>query len=134
MTPTALPAEKRVIMAAASRPFGVTLVAIIAWITGAIQIINGVVALVGGGSVSQSWAPIAAIGFGVLIILVSLGLFRGNSVARVMVAIVFVMNIVLGVLAAAQGLVGWWSVIWSALLPVIGLVLLFSAKANRFFR
>ena len=121
-------------MAAASRPFGVTLVAIIAWITGAIQIINGVVALLGGGAVSQSWAPIAAIGFGVLIILVSLGLFRGNSVARVMVAIVFVMNIVLGILAAAQGLVGWWSVIWSALLPVIGLVLLFSAKANRFFR
>jgi len=119
---------------AASRPFGVTLVAIIAWITGVLQIIDGVIGLMGGGVEGQSWAPVAAIAFGVLIILVSLGLFRGNSVSRVMVAIVFVMNIVLGILALVQGLADWWSGLWSIALPLVGLVLLFSAKANRFFR
>lgn len=121
-------------MTAASRPFGVTLVAIIAWITGVLQIISGVLEFMSGGAEGQSWAPVAAIAFGALIILVSLGLFRGNSVSRVMVAIVFVMNIVLGVLAVVQGLADWWSAVWTVGLPLVGLVLLFSAKANRFFR
>lgn len=118
-------------MATSARPFGVTLVAIIAWITGALQIISGIFALIGGGG--TTWTPWVTLGIGIVTIVVSLGLFRGSNAARWIVAIVFILNIALGVFAAVQGLVDWWSVIWSAILPLIGLILLFSSKANRFF-
>jgi hypothetical protein len=119
---------------AASRPFGVTIVAIIAWISGALQTISGIFALIGGGATNGSWTPWATLAIGIITIVVSLGLFRGSNASRWIVAIVFILNIAFGVYAATQGLVGWWSVLWSALLPLIGLLLLFSSKANRFFR
>ncbi|BDZ64777.1 hypothetical protein [Agromyces mangrovi Wang et al. 2018] len=113
-----------------ARPFGVTLVAILAWLTGLFQIIPGVIALFGG---DLTYA-IVAILVGLITIFVSLGLFRGSNGARIVVTIVFVLNIAasLYVVFAIDG--GFWTAIWSILFPAIGLILLYTSKANAFFR
>jgi len=115
---------------ASSRPFGVTLVAVIAWITGALQIITGVIALFGGNVT----VGIIAIVIGVITILVSVGLFGGRNGARIIVTIVFLLNIggSIYLLLAHPGQV--WSAIGSIILPLIGLILLYTSRANAFFR
>lgn len=115
---------------AGKRPFGVTLVAIIAWITGAVQIISGVVWLVAGNFTYGITAMI--IGF--ITILVSLGLFGGSNLARVLTAIVFVLNIAGSVYVMFTAPSQLWSAIGASILPLIGLLLLFSSRASAFFR
>lgn len=115
---------------AASRPFGVTLVGIIAWITGALQVVSGVLALIGGNLT----LGIVAIVVGIITVLVSLGLFSGSSGARVIVTIVFLLNIAgsIYLLIAHPGQA--WSAIGSIVLPLIGLILLYTSRANAFFK
>ncbi len=115
---------------AGPRPFGVTLVALIAWITGALQIVTGIFALFGGAAA----VGIAGIVIGVITILVSVGLFGGSNGARILTAIVFLLNIAgsLYVVFAQAGSV--WAGIGSIVLPLIGLILLFTSRANAFFR
>jgi hypothetical protein len=114
----------------ATRPFGVTLVAIIAWVTGAIGIVRGIFVLIGGG------VPVGltAIVLGAIVVLVSGGLFSGTRGARTLVAIVFVLNIA----AAVYGVIVDPSHLWAGLgliaFPLIGLVLLFTGSANKFFK
>lgn len=118
--------------AAASRPFGVTLVAIIALVNGILNILAGALPLLGmqPGDPTVSWITLV---IGILTVLVSVGLFRGNNVARILVAIIFVLNVVGGIAAIVQfGLS--WSAVTQIALPVIGLALLFSSKANAYFR
>jgi len=114
---------------AGSRPFGVTLVAIIAWITGALQVIGGIIALF---SVNAA-VGITAIVVGVITVLVSIGLFGGSNGARIIVTIVFLLNIggSIYLLVAHPGEV--WSAIGSIILPLIGLILLYTSRANAFF-
>ncbi|WP_353808253.1 hypothetical protein [Agromyces sp. SYSU T00194] len=114
----------------AARPFGVTLVAIIAWITGLFQIIPAVFALIAG----DLTYGIVGILIGLITIFVSLGLFRGSNGARIVVTIVFVLNIAasLYVVFAIDG--GFWTAVWSILFPAIGIILLYTSKANAFFR
>lgn len=115
---------------AGSRPFGVTLVAVIAWITGALQVISGVFALFGGNVT----LGVVGIVVGIITVLVSLGLFSGNSGARLIVTIVFLLNIggSIYLLIAHPGQV--WSAIGSLILPLIGLILLYTSRANAFFK
>ena len=115
---------------AQNRPFGVTLVAIIAWLTGAWQILVGSFSILPGGT-SIGAGPFVII-VGILIILVSLGLFGGSNVARILTAILFVINLAGAVLLMFQGHI--WQGIGGAILPLIGLGLLFSARANEFFK
>jgi len=117
-------------MAAEGRPFGVTLVAIVAWINGALQILSGIFAILPGGT--SVWAGPFVLVLGIITILVAFGLFSGSNVARVLTAIVFALGLLSGVLAMTQGLV--WQGIGSIALPIIGLLLLFTARANAFFR
>jgi hypothetical protein len=114
---------------ARGRPFGVTLVAVIAWLSGAIQIINAVLALLGGAG-GRGWIALA---IGILTIAVSLGLFRGRNAARVIMAVVFVLNIAVGAWALFVSPYIWIPFI-TFLLALIGLVLLFTRRANAFFR
>lgn len=114
---------------AGSRPFGVTLVAIIAWITGAFQIISGVVSLFSG----QLTLGVVAIVVGIITILVSLGLFGGRNGARIIVAIIFLLNIGGSIWLMVTQPPALWSALGSLILPLIGLILLFTSRANAFF-
>jgi hypothetical protein len=113
----------------ARRPFGVTLVALIAWVTGAIQIVSGIVSLVRGDA-GIGWIELAV---GIITFVVSIGLFGGNGGARIVVAIVFVLNIVGSILLIIASPLSFWSALWSGIFPLIGLFLLFSRSANAFF-
>ena len=114
---------------AGARPVGVTIVAVIAWIIGAIQIIGGILALIAGAGF-DAWAVLIV---GILTIAVSLGLFRGNNTARIIMAIVFTLNLVVAVWIIVLGIDIWDQVI-AAALAIIGLVFLFSKKASAFFQ
>lgn len=113
---------------AGERPVGVTIVAVIAWIIGAIQIIAAVLALIAGTGTNAWWVLI----IGILTIAVSLGLFRGSNVARIIMAIVFTLNLVVAVWQIVIGF-NVWSAIIAGILAIVGLVFLFSKKASAFF-
>ena len=113
---------------AGERPVGVTIVAVIAWIIGAIQIVGGILAVMAGGGV-HAWVVVI---LGILTIAVSLGLFRGNNAARIIMAVVFTLNLIVAVWAIVIG-VDFWDQVVAAVLAIVGLVFLFSAKANAFF-
>ncbi|WP_439592428.1 hypothetical protein [Microbacterium sp.] len=115
---------------ATSRPFGVTLVAIIAWITGALQIITGIFSLFGANFA----LGIIAIVVGVITILVSLGLFGGSNGARLIVTIVFLLNIAGSIYLLVTQPGQAWSAVGSIILPLIGLILLYTSRANAFFK
>ena len=114
---------------AGNRPGGVTLVAVLAWIIGAVQIVNAIFGLLGGQGLS-SWIALA---IGIITIAVSLGLFRGTSVARIIMAVVFVLNLAVGVWALFISPFIWIPLL-TAVIALIGLLLLFSRRANAFFR
>jgi glucose dehydrogenase len=113
---------------AGERPVGVTIVAVIAWIIGAIQIVSAILALIAGAGI-DAWAVLIV---GILTIAVSLGLFRGSNTARIIMAVVFTLNLVVAVWAIVIG-VDFWDQIIAAVLAIVGLVFLVSAKANAFF-
>ncbi|MET0780167.1 MAG: hypothetical protein ABWZ16_01440 [Microbacterium sp.] len=113
---------------AGERPVGVTIVAVIAWIIGAIQIVGAILALIAGAG-ADAWAVLIV---GILTIAVSLGLFRGSNVARIIMAVVFTLNLVVAVWILVLG-VDFWDQVIAAVLAIIGLVFLFSKKASAFF-
>ena len=114
---------------AGERPVGVTIVAVIAWIIGAIQIVGGILAIFAGGGF-DAWVVLI---LGIITIAVSLGLFRGNNAARIIMAIVFTLNLVVAVWAIVIG-GNFWDPVVAGALAIIGLVFLFSKKASAFFQ
>ncbi|MBA8815864.1 glucan phosphoethanolaminetransferase (alkaline phosphatase superfamily) [Microbacterium halimionae] len=114
---------------AARRPFGVTLVALFAWITGVLQIVTGILALFGGAAI----VGLVAIAVGAITILVSLGLFGGSRGSRILVTIVFIINIAGSIALMITGDYSFWTALGSAFLPVIALILLYTGRANSFF-
>ena len=113
---------------AGERPVGVTIVAVIAWIIGAIQIVGGILGIIAGAGF-PAWIVLIV---GIITIAVSLGLFRGNNTARVIMAVVFVINLLLAIWAIIMG-VDFWDQVVAGLLAVVGLVFLYSKKASAFF-
>ncbi|UOE43292.1 hypothetical protein [Agromyces larvae] len=113
------------------RPGGVTLVAVIAWISGALQIIGGVIQLFPGGQ--NFGAGVWAIIIGAITIVVSLGLFRGSNVSRIIVTIVFAINLVSAFFLLFAAPSSFWSSLFSGLLALVGILLLYTKPANRFF-
>ncbi|NNC10357.1 hypothetical protein HII28_00460 [Planctomonas sp. JC2975] len=130
--------------AAARRPAGVTLIAVLAWIEGALNILAGVFLLVfkNEPSVRVAWAgegslitsAILSILFGVVVVLVAGGLLRGSRGARIVVTIVQLFAIVGDVFTAwaYPGQFAWSAV--SALISLIIIILLWTGRANDFFR
>ncbi|GAA1958210.1 hypothetical protein [Agromyces allii] len=114
---------------AGERPGGVTLVAVLAWISGALQVVSGFFQILPGGG--NFGAGVWAIILGIVTVVVSLGLFRGSNAARIIVTIIFVLNIATAIWLITLG--AFWSGLFSALFPVIGLILLWSKRANAFF-
>jgi hypothetical protein len=120
---------------AGSRPGGVTVVSILAWISGLLQLITGILGLfVAPGSVVTIAAWIAIV-LGIITVLVGAGLWRGSPTARVIATIVFVLNLVNAVVSLFTVPAGnAWSPIVSGLLALIGIILLWTRAASDFFR
>lgn len=124
---------------AGQRPLGVTIVAVLAWISGLFNIIGGILLIISGlATTSQNrglsvTTAIISILIGIVVIIVSLGLFRGSNGARIIVTVVFVLNIVNAVVQLFSHTESVWTAIVAALPSIIGLVLLYTKSANAFF-
>ena len=121
---------------AAPRPGGVTIVSILAWVSGLLQVITATVVLLAGGDASAALTTAAWILgiLGLITIVIAIGLWRGNRAARIIATIVFVLNLanaVFGALSTTGSHV--WSFWTTALLAVIGLILLWTKAASDFF-
>ncbi|GLK27489.1 hypothetical protein GCM10017608_14230 [Agromyces luteolus] len=116
---------------AGQRPGGVTLVAVLAWLNGAIAIISGIIHLFGEGFGSlPAWLTIV---IGAITIAVSLGLFRGSNTSRIIMTVVFVLNAAIAVYGVFTFGNGFWGPLIQGIIALIGLGLLWSRKANEFF-
>jgi hypothetical protein len=116
---------------AGTRPGGVTLVAVIGIITGILQALTGLLALFAGGGAAA--AGIIALIIGIFTIIVSVYLLRGSRLARVLVTISFVLSLASAVYAIIVTPSNPWSAIVSGLLALIGIILLYTRRANDYF-
>jgi len=116
-----------------NRPLGVTIVSIIAWLSGLFQIIGSLFQILGGLLIT--WQAILgwlALVVGIITLAVGVGLWRGSSTARTIAAIVFVLTIVIGIISIfGEGTL--WGAIVGSILPLIGLGMLYTSSANRYF-
>jgi hypothetical protein len=123
------------VLMAGPRPGGVTLVAVIAWINGVLAVIGGILILIAAAdvpvAVTAAWIGIV---IGVITILVGIGLLRASNLARIIATIVFVLNVGSAIFTMFSAPDQLWSAIITGLLAVVGLILLYSARANEFFR
>jgi hypothetical protein len=135
--------------ATATRPTGVTLVAVLAIISGVIETIFGLVFLVNADNVLESLVRtghttgelqtigVVTLALGIVTLLLAWGLLRGSNVARIIVGIVAMMRLI----SAGLGLFllwGAWSYWWSALFTgivafLIIYLLFFEEEAVRWF-
>jgi hypothetical protein len=118
---------------ARSRPIGVTVVAIIVLVNGALSTIGSIIALTSGQTVSG----IIGLILGILTLLVALGLFSRSQIARILTTIVLVLNLASAIFSIGAVGFGNVNVIWpiiSAVLSIVGVVLLYNKQANSYFR
>ena len=122
-----------------SRPVGVTIVAVLAWISGFFSILGGILMIISGLEVASMprealiVAAVISIIVGIVVIIVSFGLFRGSNVARIITTVVFVLNIVNAIVQMFTGTQSIWTALLSALPSIIGVILLYTKPANAFF-
>jgi hypothetical protein len=114
---------------AGPRPAGVTVIAVLTWINGAINIASGIISLIGGGG-TPGWITLA---LGVVTLAVGVGLLNGSNVARIIATIVFVLSVAAAIYLLFNGGT-LWSAIVSGGLSLIGLILLWTGKSNSFFK
>ncbi|NQW73014.1 MAG: hypothetical protein HQ453_09805 [Actinobacteria bacterium] len=112
-----------------ARPFGVTLIGIIIIIGGILALLAAVVALlgIGDGFTSAIFAALVSGVLGLIYLAVAKGIFDGNNGSRLIVAIISVINIIVGVFNFLNG------GIIQILVGLIVLILLYSAKSKVFF-
>jgi hypothetical protein len=112
---------------AGTRPGGVTLVAVLAWISGAVNIIAGGSARVRRDHGADAlWYGLIQLVLGIITIIVSLGLLRGRPNARIVVTVVFVLSLISAVFVIFFQQAQVWSGIVSGVAVLIGLVLLWT--------
>lgn len=126
------------------RPGGVTLVAVLTWISGALDIIGGVLLLFlqndpqtlasFGGGAQLITTAIVSIVIGVIVVAVANGLLHGNSGSRLVITVIEVFSIATGIFTAFVAPVLFWSELVSILVAVVVLMLLWSRSASAFFR
>jgi hypothetical protein len=125
------------------RPLGVTIVAALAIVSGLFDVIGGIVLLFGsdettaerfGGAGVLTTVAILSIGLGLLMVVIAVGLLRGNPVARIAATIVqafsLASSIWIGIAEPSQ----LATEVASALIAVAILFLLWSGEASRYFR
>ena len=126
-----------------ARPGGVTVVAVLTWLSGAINLITGLlllfqlaneemVAQFGGPGLLITFA-VAVMILGLVVLIVAGGLFRGSNGARVVSAIFQVLSIVGAILLSVGAPSLLWTTVLSIVVSIAVIVLLFTGRANRFF-
>ncbi|RXZ47668.1 hypothetical protein ESP57_14090 [Agromyces fucosus] len=126
------------------RPGGVTFIAVLAWISGALDVIGGTILLFQtsvaatveqfGGASQMIASAIFSILVGVVVIAVAGGLLRGSSGARLFITILQVISIGASIFLAIAYPAGAIGEYFSVLVSVIVLAFLWSGRANAFFR
>lgn len=118
-----------------TRPGGVTLVAVVAFISGALGVIAGALLMFAAIMAPDAlWIGVIQLALGILTIAVGVGLLRGAPIARTLAAIVFVLNLISAIFIIFFQQAQLWSGIVGGILALLGLVLLFTRDANAFFR
>jgi len=126
------------------RPFGVTIVVALAIVSGALDLIGGIVLLTmqadqeiaelfGGTGVLLTLA-ITSILAGAVMLLIAYGLFRGNAVARIAATVVQLFSLASSVTIGVMQPSSLVTEILSALFALAILLLLWSTDATRYFR
>jgi hypothetical protein len=121
----------------------VTLLGVLVIISGILYVISGIIALIAyagtGGDLTSNQrtiilvAGIAVLLFGIIELAVARGLFRGSNGARIIVAVVNVLTIISGLIAAFQSGNQRGTSFGQVVIAIIVLALLYSPKANEFF-
>ena len=127
----------------AQRPGGVTLIGVLVIISGILYVISGILALIayagtGGDLTSNQRTVILVVGivillFGIIELAVARGLFRGSNGARIIVAVVNVLTIIAGLVAAFSSGNQRGVSFGQVVIAIIVLALLYSPRANAFF-
>ena len=126
------------------RPLGVTIVAALAIIAAAFDIIGGIVLLSRqgdtdaaagfGGTGMMVTLGISSILFGAFMLVVSYGLLRGNSVSRIAATVVQVFSLASSIWIGVAQPSTLPTEILSGLLALAILMLLWSGEATRYFK
>jgi hypothetical protein len=129
---------------AIDRPGGVTLVAVLTWISGLLDIIGGSLLLFQtsvdatverfGGSSQLIASALFTILVGVVVIVVAVGLLRGNNASRIVITVFQMVSIVGSVFLAIAYPAGAIAEYFSIAVAVIVLLLLWTRRASAFFR
>jgi heme/copper-type cytochrome/quinol oxidase subunit 4 len=115
------------------RPGLVTLLVVLTVIGGIVSIVGGIIAMVAFGGFQV--AGVILVVLGLIYLAVAKGLADGNSLSRAIVAIVSVIQIAFAIyqFVASDDNNTRNSALGSAIVGLIILLILFSAKANEFF-
>ncbi|HET8779539.1 MAG TPA: hypothetical protein VFM66_05655 [Agromyces sp.] len=129
---------------AIDRPGGVTLVAVLTWISGLFDIVGGSLLLFQtsveatveqfGGSSQLIASALFTILVGVVVIVVAVGLLRGNNASRIVITVFQMLSIVGSVFLAIAYPAGAIAEYFSIAIAVIVLILLWTRRASAFFR
>ena len=115
------------------RPAGVTLVAILAIISGALSILGSVLVFsVGGGTVIVA-AGIVSLIIGIVTFLVGFFLLRGSSGARILATIVLILSVVDALYTMFTQPAQFWSALFSGLFALLGFIFLWTKRASAYF-
>lgn len=127
-----------------SRPGGVTLVAVLTWISGALDVLGGTLLLFQtsiastverfGGESQLIASAIVSILLGVVVIIVAVGLMRGSAGARVVITIFQALSIMSSIFLAVSYPPGAIGEYFSIAIAVIIIALLWTRRASDFFR
>ena len=132
-------------MTTTRRPIGVTIVAVLLFVTGIIGVIAGIGGLVAGvngtsavveGTAVNNYGVAILGGWlllsGILSIVLAFGILRGNRVARIIVTILQILNLVSFVTTLVQG-GATWAVIVNGILQIAILALLWVGDQTKAF-
>jgi hypothetical protein len=129
---------------AIDRPGGVALVAVLTWISGLLDIISGSLLLFQtsvsatveqfGGESQLIASALLRILIGVVIIVVAIGLLRGNNASRVVITVFQMLSITGSVFLAIAYPAGAIGEYFSIAVAAIVLILLWTGRASAYFR
>ncbi len=123
------------------RPGGVTVIGVLAYVGGIVDIIGGsmLLVLVTGAAIVQNPVPgglltaITIIIAGIVVVAVAGGLLRGSTLSRLIFTVVRVVSIVTQIIALSSGGIALFAGIVSVLISAIVLSWLWTPRANAYF-